>query len=286
MSHVGRSLSRLSLAIAALALVVVTGCARKDSATDNRQPATGDSAANPETSGAPDTLAPAVPSGTMTSVRTERGDIQAYLARPEGTGPFPGVLLIHEWWGLNEQIKTTADRVARMGYVVIVPDLYHGQVASDAEKAHELHRGLTDESALVDLRAALAHMKSMEAVGGSPVGAMGFCMGGHLALVTALSEPIQATVVFYGPPVTDRAQLDKLSGPLLGLFGAEDDGIPAETVKTFEENLKAAGKNVEIKIYDGAGHAFMNNERPSYRPEQASDAWSRVEAFFASHLKS
>jgi carboxymethylenebutenolidase len=99
-------------------------------------------------------------------------------------------------------------------------------------------------------------------------------------------EPVNATVMFYGPPEVSAEQLARLSSPLLGMFGDQDDGIPVATVRAFEEALKAAGKDVEFRIYEGAGHAFMNDTRPSHRPEAANDAWSRVEAFLAKHLKS
>jgi carboxymethylenebutenolidase len=228
--------------------------------------------------------------GTMTPLTGELGEVNAYMASPSAPGTYPAVVVVHEWWGLNSQIKTVADRIAAMGYHAIVPDLYHGVVAEDAEKAHELTRGLEDSRALSDIAAAANHARTAAAgapAGGSPVGIIGFCMGGRLALLASMSEmPLQAAVMFYGPPVTDPAELAGVKAPILALFGREDEGIPLTTVQTFEDNLKAAGKSVEVVIYDGAGHAFMNDTRPSHRPEAATDAWERVEAFFARHLKS
>jgi carboxymethylenebutenolidase len=225
--------------------------------------------------------------GSVVPLATPKGEVRSYQVQPSGPGPFPGVVLVQEWWGLNHQIETVADRLAALGYAVIVPDLYHGHVANDAEKAHELSRGLTDESALNDLGAAVTNLRNSPTVGGRPVGIMGFCMGGRLSLLTALSgPPLNACVVFYGPPITDAALLQKLPCPLLASFGAEDEGIPPEAVKGFEEALKKAGKSVDIKIYENAGHAFMNDTRPSYRPEAAKDAWERVENFLAANLKS
>lgn len=228
--------------------------------------------------------------GSMTPLTGELGDVNAYMASPSAAGTYPAVVVVHEWWGLNPQIRTVADRIAAMGYHVIVPDLYHGLVAEDAEKAHELTRGLEDRRVLSDITAAVNHVRTAAPgapAGGVPVGIIGFCMGGRLALLASMSEtPLRAAVMFYGPPITEPAELANVKAPLLALFGREDEGIPLTTVKTFEDNLKAAGKPVEVVIYDNAGHAFMNDTRPSYRPEAASDAWERVEAFFARHLKS
>lgn len=211
---------------------------------------------------------------------------RAFVAWPRGDRPAPAVLVVHEWWGLNAQIRRTARQLARQGYVAIVPDLYHGEVAADAEDAHILMRGLDDESAMADLDAALAWLAAEPRTRASHVGVVGFCMGGRLAEMTGIrSERIGAVVMFYGRPVTDAKELEKLRAPLMGHFGAEDRGIPADRVAKLEEALKQAGKDAQIFTYAGAGHAFMNDERDSFHPDASRQAWARTLAFLQQHLK-
>jgi carboxymethylenebutenolidase len=196
------------------------------------------------------------------------------------------VIVIQEWWGLNEQIREVARRLAREGYVSIVPDLYHGKVADDAEMAHTLVRGLDDERALTDLDAALRWLRAQERTAKSKVGVVGFCMGGRLAELFALNEPgVAAAVMYYGRPVTNPTLLAKLKAPLQGHFGAEDQGIPADSVAALRAALAAAGKKAEIHLYPGAGHAFMNESRKSYHPEAARQAWERTLTFFKRYVK-
>jgi carboxymethylenebutenolidase len=241
-------------------------------------------AATPDTGGG--TAGLQITSG-MTPLTGVEGDVNAYTVHPEAPGAWPAVVVIHEWWGLNDQIKSVADRIAGMGYYVVVPDLYHGVVADDPEKAHELTRGLEDSRALSDITAAATLARTAAGGEGARTGVVGFCMGGRLALLAAMSDiPLHATVMFYGPPVTEPAELAKVRTPILALFGRQDEGIPETTVKTFEDNLKAAGKSIEVVMYDNAGHAFMNDTRPSFSAEAARNSWGRLETFFAQHLKS
>ena len=223
--------------------------------------------------------------GSLVDLKTSR-PTKGYLVKPSGKGPFPGVVVVQEWWGLNEQIKGVADRLAAEGYVAIVPDLYHGKVATDPEQAHVLMRGLDSKEALADLGVAMDALKSLPEVGSSKIGSIGFCMGGGLSLQLDLNRPDHGgAVMFYGQPETDPAALKKAAGPVLGLFGEQDEGIPKEKVMAMEKGLKEAGKGVEVKIYPGAGHAFFNEKRPSYNAEAAADAWKRTLAFFKANLK-
>lgn len=211
---------------------------------------------------------------------------RAFVAWPAGDKPAPAVIVVHEWWGLNGQIRRTARQLARQGYVAIVPDLYHGRVAGDPEGAHELMRGLDDEGAVADLDKALAWLTGQPRTRSARVAVMGFCMGGRFAeLMGIQSSRIAATVMFYGRPVTDAAEVSRLSGPIMGHFGAEDRGITADRVAQLEESLKQAGKDAQIFTYPGAGHAFMNDERDSYHPDAAKQAWARTLAFLQQQLK-
>jgi carboxymethylenebutenolidase len=232
---------------------------------------------------------PATPTshpGTLVSLRSGKDSLGAYFIEPKGKGPFPGVVVIQEWWGLNDQIKGVADRLASEGFAAIVPDLYHGKVATDPEKAHELMRGLEETVALADLGAAMDHLRSLPEVGKGKIGSVGFCMGGGLSLRLALRRSdLAGAVMFYGSPETDPALLKSVACPVLGLFGEDDQGIPREKVEAMAKGLQEVGKGAEVKIYPKAGHAFFNETRPSYSPEAASDAWKRTLAFFQARLK-
>jgi carboxymethylenebutenolidase len=214
------------------------------------------------------------------------GGTGAFVVSPAGKAAAPGIVVVHEWWGLNAQIRDVARRLAREGYVAIVPDLYHGQVTADPEQAHVLMRGLEETQASADLQAAVAWLRSEPRVGKRKIGVMGFCMGGAYAQGLALrSRELAAAVTFYGPPVTDPKALARLACPLQGHFGEADDGIPVAKVKALEAALKKGGKETEIYLYAGAGHAFMNDTRPSYHPDAARQAWARTLAFLQKHLK-
>ena len=210
----------------------------------------------------------------------------AFVAWPPGRSAAPAVIVVHEWWGLNAQIRDVARRFARQGYLAIVPDLYHGPVASDPEKAHELSRGVEPEIALADLEGAVRWIRSQPRTAKARIGVIGFCMGGEYSLKLALaSREIAAAVMFYGRPETDPAKLATLEAPLQAHFGVADQGIPMARVEEFRAALDGTGKTAEIYTYPGAGHAFMHEGRPSYHPDAARQAWARTLAFYQRHLK-
>jgi len=217
-------------------------------------------------------------------------EVTGYLARPENaTGPLPGLLVIHEWWGLNDNVRAMTRRLAGEGYVALAVDLYGGQVADTPDKARELMSAVDPNRAIENLRQARAQLAERLKTGdetGGRIGVIGWCFGGGWSLRTALAMPdgIDATVIYYGHLVTDPNQLETLDSPVLGLFGAEDGSIPPDQVHAFEEALERLGKPVEVKIYDGAGHAFANPSGERYRPEAAQDAWRRTVAFLAKNL--
>ena len=209
------------------------------------------------------------------------GGTNGFVAWPSEHNPSAGVVVAFEWWGLNGEIRGLARRLSREGYVAIVPDLYHGKVPSDPEQAHELSRALEDEGALVDLQSAVTWLRQQPSMAKRRVGVIGFCMGGGLSQRLALHSPqISAAVMFYGVPETDPQALRALAGPLQAHFGATDQGIPPSRAEDLKKALKAAGKVGEVYVYPGAGHAFMNETRPSYAPDAARQAWARTLAFF------
>lgn len=211
---------------------------------------------------------------------------QAFVAWPAKHAGAPAIVVVHEWWGLDGQIRDVARRLAREGYVAIVPDLYHGQVATDPEEAHELSRAMQDEGAMTELESAVAWLHDTPETAKSKIGVLGFCMGGGLSMGLALKDSsLSAAVMFYGVPVTDAQALAALHAPLQAHFGATDKGIPPSRADDLRDALKAAGKTGEVYVYPGAGHAFMNEARPSYHPDAARQGWARMLAFLQRNLK-
>lgn len=225
--------------------------------------------------------------GKTVSYKSGDETVQGMLFAPAGKGPFPAVIAIHEWWGLNDWVKEESAKLSDEGYVVLAVDLYRGKVAKTPDEAHEIMRGLPEDRAKRDLHAAFEFLASRPDVKKDRIGAVGWCMGGGFSLDVALQEPtLAADVINYGHLATDNDALKKINAPILGSFGAQDRGITPDDVHKFEATLKQLGKNVEIKIYDAAGHAFENpNNKDGYRPADAADAWKRTLDFLAANLK-
>ncbi|PYQ53573.1 MAG: dienelactone hydrolase family protein [Acidobacteria bacterium] len=223
----------------------------------------------------------------MVSFPSLGGKASGYLADAEGKGRHPGLIVIQEWWGLNDWIRQQADRYAKAGYVALAPDLYRGKSTADPNVAHELMRGLPQDRAIADMKAAFDYLSKRKDVDPKRIGVIGWCMGGGYALDLTLAEPrIAATVINYGHLMADPASIAKIHSPILGNFGANDQGIPPADVRAFDAALKKDGKSSDIKIYEGAGHAFMNpNNKGGYVKAAAEDAQSRIDAFLAKTLK-
>jgi carboxymethylenebutenolidase len=223
------------------------------------------------------------------TVSYKSGDetVNGYLALPDGGGKHPAIIVIHEWWGLNDWVKEQAQQFAAKGYVALAVDLYRGQVGTTPDEAHILMRGLPDDRGLRDLQAAFTYLASRPDVEANKIGAIGWCMGGGWSIKLAEDQPkLAAFVVNYGPLPTDAAIIAKIKAPMLGNFGADDKGIPPGSVNAFEAAMKTAGKSEDIKIYTGAGHAFQNpNNKDGYRKEATEDADKRINAFFQKELK-
>ncbi len=226
---------------------------------------------------------------TTKNVSYKSGDetVQGVLYSPEGKGPFPGIVVIHEWWGLNDWVKDQASKLADQGYVTLAIDLYRGKVATTPEVAHELMRGVPNDRANRDLHAAVEFLKAQPSVKKDRIGAIGWCMGGGYSLDVALQEPdLAADVINYGHLATENSSLRKINAPILGLFGGKDQGIPPADVNAFEKQMKALGKKVEVHIYPDTGHGFQNPvNKDGYNQADAADAWKRISDFFAANLK-
>ncbi len=230
----------------------------------------------------------------LTTATTEytSGDIQmaAYVARPKAKGSYPGLIVIQEWWGLNEHIKDVTRRFAREGYVAVAPDLYSSlghKVTADPSEAGRLMSSLKEEQALRDLQATVAHLKGIQGVNRARLGVVGFCMGGTYALLLAChNQEIKAAVPFYGQVPSPHDPLRHLACPVLYIYGDADGWITMADVTRLREGLHRHGKTGEVKIYPGAPHAFFNDTRKDvHRPTEARDAWTLALDFFGRHLK-
>jgi carboxymethylenebutenolidase len=224
----------------------------------------------------------------LATYKSGKDDVVSFLVRPEGKGPHPAVVVIHEWWGLDDFVKDQARALAKEGYVALAVDLYRGKSTSSQEEAHQLMMGLPEERAVQDIKAAIDFLAKHPGVRKDAIGVIGWCMGGKWAFRTAVDDPrVVAVVGYYGMPPQDAAAIKKIKASVMGNFGAEDKGPSPDMAKAFEAALKAQGKPVDIKIYEGAGHAFANPNNPwkGYREEAAKDAWQRTLAFFDKHLK-
>lgn len=216
----------------------------------------------------------------------EIGGARAYLSLPaEAKTPLPGVIVIHEWWGLNEHVKHWTDRLAADGYATLAVDLYGGKVATNPDEAMKAMKAVDEKAARATLLEAHEFLKTDSRVLATKRGVMGWCFGGKWSLELALSAPdVDATVVYYGHVTTDAKELAKLKAPLYGVFGNKDQGIPPSMVDAFETSLKANKAKFSIKRYD-AEHAFANPSNPRYDQKSAEDAWKNVREFLAAELK-
>jgi len=225
---------------------------------------------------------------TVTYATIEGEEVQGYLVRPERVDEnLPGVIVIHEWWGLNDNIRMMTRRLADQGYAALAVDLYRGKVAETPDSAGTYARavGSNPEPAEKNINQAIAWLSDNHSI--TKTGIIGWCFGGGWSLSASLAFPdkIDATVIYYGRLVTDPDRLQVLDMPILGIFGAEDRGIPVDSVREFESALNSLDKNASIHVYEGANHAFANPSGTRYNPEAAEDAWEKTAAFFEEYLK-
>jgi len=211
---------------------------------------------------------------------------RAYLSLPkDAKPPIPAVIVIHEWWGLNDNIMHWTDRLADDGYAALAVDLYGGKVGKTPDEAMALMKSTDDAKSLANLHTAHSFLMTDPRIMAKRTGSIGWCFGGAWSLQTALAEPeLDAAVMYYGRPVTDPAKLKAIKAPLLGVFGNLDKSIPPDVVNTFDKALKDAGVPHDIYRYE-ADHAFANPSNPHYDTKSAADAWEHVRAFLAKKLK-
>jgi carboxymethylenebutenolidase len=201
----------------------------------------------------------------------------------------PAVIMIHEWWGLNDNIKNMANMLAKEGYVVLSVDLYNGTAATDSSRASELSASVRNNpsGAIANMKSAVSYLSSLENVNASRIASLGWCFGGGQSLQLALNSeehPLAATILYYGNLVNDTEALSKIKWPVLGIFGDQDQSIPVDTVKQFEQALNEIGVTNEIYIYPGVGHAFANPSNDNYAPKETADAWQKTIAFLDKYV--
>lgn len=227
------------------------------------------------------------------------GDRRGFYAVPVGTGPFPAVLVFQEAFGVNEYIQSEVRRLAEHGYAALAPDLFRGDTYGYDEfpKIQPRLQTLTNEVLLADVDASLAFLDGQREVKKDRYGAVGFCMGGRLAVLAALSRPerIAATSSFYGGAIAPQERrhftplidhLESITAELLLIYGADDQSIVPKEHATIAERLSSLKKRYTLTVYPGAGHGFASRDRESYRPRQAEDAWAQTLALFDRALRS
>jgi carboxymethylenebutenolidase len=237
-------------------------------------------------------------STTTIRLRTGDGEMKCHQAQPRGSGKFPAVIVVMEAFGLNDHIKDVTERIAADGYVTIAPDLYYRESVNvvgydQFQEAIGLMQRLDYDKVVADLRSVITHLKAQSFVNGDRLGMTGFCIGGTLTFLAACKSPsdIKAAVVFYGGSIADGSPTAPLNfagdlqAPILCFFGEKDPYIPLSQVKKIEDTLRALGKSCEVKVYAGADHGFFCDDRASYQPEAASDAWENTRSWFARHLQ-
>lgn len=221
-------------------------------------------------------------------------DAQGYLVYPvssiDSQGKLPAVVMIHEWWGLNQNIKDMANLLAKQGFVVLAADLYHGNVTDNPQVAMDLVQIARNDqnSSVANLQAAVKYLSSAPNVDSTKIASLGWCFGGGQSLQLALNSqehPLAATILYYGTPlVTDKESLAKIKWPVLGIFGDNDQAIPLPEINQFRTSLNQSGITNEIEIYKGLGHAFANPSGDNYAPKETADAWEKTLSFLKKYV--
>lgn len=282
------------------ATLLLPGCGGEDAVPDQeavaagRETVDGMSREHADDSTEPSPAVALAPSREVTADArmpyTEQDDelVYGYFAVPADVfEPVPAIILIHEWWGLNDNVRAMADRLAGEGYMVLAVDLYRGNTASTPEGARQLMLDVVNdpESAKQNIVAAF---RFLDTAGAPRIASFGWCFGGGWSLTAAqlLADQLDASVIYYGQVTADEDKLRPISSPILGLFAGDDTGIDVESVEAFRAALRRLRKEHEIHIYPGVGHAFANPSGRNYNAEAAEDAWSKTLEFLAQHLYS
>jgi len=223
---------------------------------------------------------------------TGAGDAMGFLAWSEDTAALPGLIVLQEFWGLNEHIKDVTERLASEGFAALAPDMYDGRVTTDPTEARQWLMALDPAEGLQKMNGAVEHLKSTANVDKEKIGVIGFCMGGRLTYLAAAhhANDVKAAVPYYGGGITmgnpsPLSRTGEIKCPMYLFFGAKDQLIPMDQVGQINTELTTKKVPFQMKIYPEAGHGFFCDERGSYHEASAKDAWEKTKSFFAQHLK-
>lgn len=234
-------------------------------------------------------LAPRAECAKTQTVHFQAGKntVSGFLASPEKPGRYPGLIVVPDWWGLTDWVKQQTSNLADQGYVALAVDLYNGKVASNTDEAAQLSQSLDNDQVVLNLMGGIIYLTTLDNVERDRIGTVGWAMGGYYALQLAMHVPrLGACVDNYGALPTDPNEMEAITAPLMGNFGADDHGVTPQDVQAFKTAMTTLNRVVDIKIYDGAGHSFENpNDTSTYRPQDAQDAWNRTVAFLNKWLK-
>lgn len=212
-------------------------------------------------------------------ITSEVALVSGYLARPMAPGHYPGIIVIQEWWGLDEHIKDVTRRFAQQGYAALAPDLFHGRVTNEPSEAQKLTMALDRARAVRDVQAALGHLKEQPFCNGR-LATIGYCMGGGVSLLAACQDSLNACVIYYGGLPNPLDLLDGVKAPVLAVYGSDE----ADRARQLERELHSRSKQVELQICEGARHGFFNDTGDRYHAEASSGAWRRTLEFLARNL--
>ena len=287
-----------TLALQLLIMFVIAGCGRTETGADAEEQAAAVenveamAREHAEDTAEPSEAAQVQPQREVTAERLAYAEVDdevvyGHFAFPSDMiEPLPAIIMIHEWWGLNDNIRAMAERLAAEGYIVLAVDLFGGEAATRPEAARQLMLRAVEnrDSVTSNIQQAYAFVSST--AGAPRVASLGWCFGGGWSLNTAMlfPEDLDAAVIYYGQVTDDEARLSPVEVPILGLFGSEDRGIKLESVRRFEEALERLNKDYEIHIYEGAGHAFANPSGNNFNAEYAEDAWQKTLDFLRERL--
>ena len=285
----------LTLAAILLSLSILVACDIASQGTGGALPAAPQQEvdAGPEkaaeSAGSPAETAPQRPvvAETLPYAEVDEELVYGHFVFPaDMVDPLPGVIVIHEWWGLNDEVRAMADRIAAEGYVVLAVDLFGGSSTRSPADARQLMVNVVENPQLANENISQAYQFLVDSGQAPRIGALGWDFGGGWALNTAMlfPEDLDAVVIYYGQVTDNQARLEPVNVPILGLFGANDRGIPVAIVRNFEQALEILRKDYEIEIYAGVGHAFANPTGPNYNAAIAEQAWARALEFLSQHL--
>lgn len=232
----------------------------------------------------------ALQNSTVSYFEGAKGYLVFPVRQENNASKLPAVIMIHEWWGLNNHIKDMANLLAKEGYVVLAADLYNGKVAADPNEAGNLVQSVRAnlENAITNLKAGVKYVSSLPIVDKSKIASIGWCFGGGQSLQLALNsqdQPLAATILYYGTPlVIEKSELSKIKWPVLGIFGDKDQAIPLKQINQFKAALDEIGITNEIHIYPGIGHAFANPSGDNYAPKETQDAWEKTLSFLKRYV--